>query len=179
MPPESKAPSNSLVVTGVLTAVVYLLVCVFYRNGPQVYSRTGRELFAWFFCISLLLLFWRGYQQVNRADKPPLRIIIYFAAVFVVFTFLTVPFHSTDVFGYINRGWQQVHYGQNPYVHPLSEVPNWQTDPMIREHWIYNPNPYGFMFTLLARFLVWLSRGNWWAALALFKATSVVAYAAI
>ncbi len=179
MPPESKAPANSLVITGVLTAVVYLSVCVFYRNGPQVYSRTERELFAWFFCLSLLLLFWRGYQQVNRADKPPLQIIIYFAALFVVFAFLTVPFHSTDVFGYINRGWQQVHYGQNPYVHPLSEVPNWQTDPMIREHWIYNPNPYGFLFTLLARLLARLSGGNWWAALAMFKAINVTVFAAI
>jgi len=179
MPPESKAPSNSLVIIGVLTAAVYLSICVFYRNGPQVYSRTERELFAWFFCISLLLLFWKGYQQVNRADKPPLRIIISFAAVFVLFAFFTVPFHSTDVFGYINRGWQQVHYGQNPYVYHLSDVPNWQTDPMLREHWIYNPNPYGFLFTLLARLLARLSGGNWWAALAMFKAVNATMFALI
>lgn len=179
MPNRRRFQIDQLTLTGILTAAVYLLVCVFYRNGPQVYSRTERELFAWFFCISLLLLFWRGYQQVNRADKPPLRIIIYFAAVFIVFAFFTVPFHSTDVFGYINRGWQQVHYGQNPYVYYLNEVPNWQTDPMLREHWLYNPNPYGFLFTLLARLLVTLSGGNWWAALALFKAVNSMMFAAI
>lgn len=169
---------KSLLVTGLLTAAVYLSICVFYARGPQVYSRASRELVAWFFCIALLLLFWRGYQLIKQADKPPIRAIVIFAVLFCFLTFLTVPFHSTDVFGYINRGWQQVHYAQNPYVHPLSEVPNWRTDPMMREHWIYNPNPYGFLFTLLARFLVLLSSGNWWAALALFKFTNILAYAA-
>jgi hypothetical protein len=91
--------------------------------------------------------------------------------------FLIFPFHSTDVFGYINRGWQQVHYGQNPYAYYLSEVPNWQQDPMLREHWLYNPNPYGFLFTLLTRFICRLGNGNWWLTLALFKATNVLAYA--
>jgi hypothetical protein len=171
--------SDSLTMPGLLSAAVYLLICVFYVKGPEVHSRTARELFAWFFCSVLLVLYWKGYQRISRSDKPPVRAIVFFGCLFCLLAFLTVPFHSTDVFGYINRGWQQIHYGQNPYVHPLSEVPNWRTDPMMREHWIYNPNPYGFMFTLLARFLVWLSRGNWWAALALFKAISVFAYAAI
>jgi hypothetical protein len=179
MPPSSNPKINPLAVTGILTACVYLSICLFYRNGPQVYSHTTRELFAWFFCLSLLLLFWRGYQQVNRADKPSLRTIVYFAAAFALLAFLTVPFHSTDVFGYINRGWQQVHYGQNPYVYHLNDIPNWQTDPMFREHWIYNPNPYGFLFTLLARLIASLSGGNWWAALAMFKAVNLIMYASI
>lgn len=168
---------NSIVLPGVLSAAVYLLIFVFYIRGPQAYSRTPRELFAWFFCIALLLLFWKGYQRIRLADKPPIRTIIVCAAIFCFLAFLTFPFHSTDVFGYINRGWQQVNYGQNPYVHHLNDIPNWQQDPMLREHWIYNPNPYGFLFTLLARLITWLSAGNWWAALALFKATSVLAYA--
>jgi hypothetical protein len=171
--------TNPLALTGTLTAAVYLIICLFYRRGPSVYSHTTRELFAWFFCISLLVLFWRGYQQINRADKSPLRIIVCFAAVFALFTFLTVPFHSTDVFGYINRGWQQVHYTQNPYVYHLNDIPNWQADPMLREHWIYNPNPYGFLFTLLARLIAIMSGGNWWAALAMFKAVNLITFAAI
>src|ERR1043165_163832 len=91
---------DQLTLTGSLSAGVYLLVSLFYRRGPQVYSRTARELFAWFFCISLLLLFWKGYQQVSRADKPSLHTVVGFAAVFALFTFFTMPFHSTDVFGY-------------------------------------------------------------------------------
>lgn len=168
--------SNSVVPIGLLTALVYLLTCLFYLKGPQSYSRTARELFAWFFCIALLLLYWKGYQLISRTDKPSLRLIVVFAAIFCLFAFLTFPFHSTDVFGYINRGWQQVHYGQNPYVNYLSEIPNWQQDPMLREHWLYNPNPYGFLFTLLARLLCWVGNGNWWLTLALFKAVNVLAY---
>jgi hypothetical protein len=47
---------------------------------------------------------------------------------------------------------------------------------MLRDHWIYNPNPYGFLFTLIARFLVWIGRGNWWLTLFLFKGINVLAY---
>ena len=96
---------NSIVLPGVLSAAVYLLICVFYIRGPQAYSRTPRELFAWFFCIALLLLFWKGYQRIRLADKPPIRTIIVCAGIFCFLAFLTFPFHSTDVFGYINRGW--------------------------------------------------------------------------
>lgn len=101
-----------------------------------------------------------------------------FAVVFCFLAFLVFPFHSTDVFGYINRGWQQVHYGQNPYQNNLNDVPNWQQDPMLREHWIYNPNPQGFLFTLLTLLITKLGNGNWWLTLALFKTTNVLAYAA-
>ena len=174
---REKLGSNKLLLYGVLTAAVYLLTALFYRHGPESHSRRGRELFAWFFCLSLLFLFWKGYQQIRRADNPPLRPIVGFAILFCLLAFLIFPFHSTDVFGYINRGWQQVHYGQNPYAYYLSEVPNWQQDPMLREHWLYNPNPYGFLFTLLTRFICRLGNGNWWLTLALFKATNVLAYA--
>src|SRR5712691_3588887 len=169
---------NSLALYGVMTAAVYLLTFLFYLKGPESHSRTARELFAWFICLSLLFLFWKGYQQISRADNPPLRKIVGFAIVLCLLAFLIFPFHSTDVFGYINRGWQQVCYGQNPYIHFLDDIPNWQQDPMLREHWIYNPNPYGFLFTLLARLICWIGSGNWWLTLALFKATNALAYAA-
>src|SRR6185436_15915007 len=119
---REKLGSNKLLLYGVLTAAVYLLTALFYRHGPESHSRRGRELFAWFICLALLFLFWKGYQQVSDLDKPPIRTIIVFAAVFCLLAFLTVPFHSTDVFGYINRGWQQVHYGENPYIYRLADV---------------------------------------------------------
>ncbi len=177
MPPRSLIRNNSLTLYGTLTAAVYLLTTLFYINGPKVHSRAAREVFAWFFCVALLFLFWKGYQQITRTDKPPIRMIVVFAAIFCLFAFLTVPFHSTDVFGYINRGWQQVHYGSNPYIRPLAEIPNWQQDPMLTEHWLYNPNPYGFLFTLIARLLARIGNGNWWLTLSLFKALNVFAYA--
>src|SRR5439155_21781335 len=54
----------------------------------------------------------------------------------------------------------------------------WQNDPMIREHWIYNPDPYGFLFTLLAWLLCKIGMGNWWLTLFLFKIVNFGAYCA-
>jgi len=105
-------------------------------------------------------------------------LVVGFGALLCLLAYLIYPFHSTDVFGYINRGWQQVHYQQNPYVFWTADIPNWQHDPMLRDHWIYNPNPYGFLFTLLARALTWVGRGNWWLTLFLFKSVNLAAYAA-
>lgn len=162
---------------GTLTAAVYLFACLFYARGAEAHTRTRREIFAWVCVLALLPLFWKGYKTVKEfSDERATRTIVAFAAVFCLFAALTIPFHSTDAFGYINRGWQQVHYGQNPYVYRVADVPLWQQDPMLRHHWPYNPNPYGFLFSLLARFLCWLGGGRWRLTLALFKAANVSAY---
>lgn len=170
--------TSGLARVGALTAAVYLLTCLFYLRGPQSHTRTARELFAWFFVLTLLPLFWKGYKIVEQtADAALVRTIVWFAAAFCLLAFLTFPFHSTDVFGYINRGWQQVHYGQNPYVYSVSEIPQWQQDQMIWNHWIYNPDPYGFLFTFLCRVLAQIGNGHWWLTLLLFKGVNLLAYA--
>ena len=167
----------SLSAVGALTACVYLLALVFYVGGPQSRTRTAKELFAWFCVLSLLPLFGAGYSRLKASDDASaVRKVVIFAAVFCLAALFVYPFHSTDVFGYINRGWQQVRYGQNPYVYTTSEIPQWQQDPMIWDHWIYNPNPYGFLFTLLARALCQLGGGNWALTLLLFKSVNALAY---
>lgn len=171
-------PRLSFTLIGILIAAVYLLTLVFYIKGPQSHSRTGRELFAWFLVPVSLFLFWKGYQLVNSDHPPPLKSVILFAVIFCLLALFIFPFHSTDVFGYINRGWQQVHYHQNPYVNFTAEIPGWQQDPMITDHWIYNPNPYGFLFTLIARALAFVGRGNWWITLFLFKGMNALLYGA-
>jgi hypothetical protein len=167
---------------GWLTALVYLCTCLFYVRGPEVYTRAAREVFTWLCVLPLLFLFWKGYQLLSANDDANdnarvTRMVILFGALFCLFAFLTVPFHSTDVFGYVNRGWQQTHYGLNPYVYRLADTPGWQQDPMMREHWIYNPNPYGFLFSLLARLLCFVGSGNFWLTLSLFKGVNVAAFA--
>jgi hypothetical protein len=164
---------------GFLNALVYLSVCIFYLGGPESHGRVSRELIAWLCVLALLPLFYAGYRLISaHPTTPAIRLIIFFSAAFLIITFFTVPFHSTDVFGYINRGWQQAHYGENPYVFRLADTPGWQNDPMLREHWLYNPNPYGPLFSLLAWFLCVLGGGNWWLTLGLFKLINVLAFAA-
>ncbi len=170
--------TGSFFLVGMLTAGVYLFAAIFYIRGTQAYTRTVRELFAWFLVLSLLFLFWKGCELVKQSsDVLRMSRVIYFAAFFCLAAFFTFPFHSTDVFGYINRGWQQVHYNQNPYVYAISDINGWERDPMLWDHWIYNPNPYGFLFTLLARVLCLIGQGNWWLTLYLFKGINVLAYA--
>lgn len=163
---------------GCLTTAAYLVTLVFYLQGPQSHSRTGRELFAWFLVPVCLFLFWKGHQLVSSASVQPTKIVIGFGIIFCLVALFIYPFHSTDVFGYMNRGWQQVHYHQNPYVHFTAEIPNWQHDPMIVDHWIYNPDPYGFLFTILTRLLSYLGGGNWYFTLFLFKGLNALAYVA-
>ena len=174
---EAESSARSLTLTGALTAAVYFATLLFYVRGFQGYSRLAREVFIWLAVLPLLYLFWRGYRIVRDAgDERHTRAVAWFAVLFCVTCALVYPFHSTDVFGYINRGWQQVHYHLNPYVHTVAETPGWREDPMMWEHWIYNPNPYGFLFSLLARALCGLGGGSWWATLLLFKAVNAAAY---
>jgi hypothetical protein len=170
--------SRALAWTGALTALVYVATLLFYVRGFQGYSRAAREVFIWLAVLPLLYLFWRGYRIVrDSGDDVKTSHVVWFAALFCVTCAAVYPFHSTDVFGYINRGWQQVHHHMNPYVYTVAEVPGWRDDPMIWDHWIYNPNPYGFLFTLLARVLTTLGGGHWGVTLALFKALNAAAYA--
>ena len=170
--------ARALAWTGALSAAVYLATFLFYVRGFKGYTRTAREVFIWLAVLPLLYLFWRGYRVVrDGGGELKTSQVVWFAALFCVTCAAVYPFHSTDVFGYITRGWQQVHYQMNPYVYTVAEVPGWRDDPMIWEHWIYNPNPYGFLFTLLARVLTTLGRGNWAVTLGLFKAVNAAAYA--
>ena len=169
---------RTLYLIGALTAGVYFLAALFYLRSPQSAKRTAKEeLFAWFICLSLLFLFWKGYKLIKNLGEQSPRRIVYFAIVFCFLAFLISPFHSTDIFGYINLGWQQVHYGQNPYLYCLADVPNWQQDPMFHLHWIYIPDTYGFLFTLLTRVLCRMGNGHLGLTVFLFKAVNLLAYA--
>ncbi|HEX8722999.1 MAG TPA: glycosyltransferase 87 family protein [Pyrinomonadaceae bacterium] len=170
--------ARKLAWAGALSAAVYAATFLFYVRGFQGYSRAAREVFIWLAVLPLLYLFRRGYRVVAApGGERHVKTVVRFAALFCLACALVYPFHSTDVFGYINRGWQQVHYHMNPYVYTVAEVPGWRADPMIWEHWIYNPNPYGFLFSLVARALCRVGGGNWWATLLLFKALNAAAYA--
>ncbi|MBV8858244.1 MAG: DUF2029 domain-containing protein [Acidobacteria bacterium] len=171
------SPARALAWAGALTAAVYLATFLFYVRGFQGYTRRAREVFIWLAVLPLLYLYWRGYRVVRDSGGGlKTSTVVKFAALFCVLCAAVYPFHSTDVFGYVNRGWQQVHYHMNPYVYTVAEVPGWREDPMIWDHWIYNPNPYGFLFTLLARGLTVLGGGNWALTLAMFKAVNAAAY---
>jgi len=70
---------------------------------------------------------------------------LYFCIAGLLLLFV-IPFHSSDLYGYLNRGFQQSLLHTNPYVTPIAQIPHWRQYPYLQNHWIYNPSPYGFAF---------------------------------
>src|SRR5262249_28552280 len=82
---------------------------------------------------------------------------------------LMFPFDSLDLYGYVNKGWLQHHYGLNPYVQTVDSLPLWHSDPMFTNVWIHNPCPYGFLFARIARLACLIGDGNLLRTLLIFK----------
>jgi hypothetical protein len=80
-----------------------------------------------------------------------------------------VPFHSSDMYGYLNRGFQQSLYHTNPYLTPIAAISGWKQEPMFHAHWIYNPCPYGFFFAQLAAGITALCGRHFLLAFLAFK----------
>jgi ABC-type multidrug transport system fused ATPase/permease subunit len=179
-----------LLLAGVAMVSIYLAFWWMYHNGPHSHSRLERELFVWPACIGLLLSYLLGLAalQQNKLDKRTLLFLIIGGVIVGLISWAVPPFHSTDVYGYINRGWQQFAYGTNPYVTTISQLPNWQVDPMLTDHWVNNPCPYGFVFARFANWFVQPFKGDIAATLQLFKGlnllwlwgmTTIVGWAAV
>ncbi len=88
-----------------------------------------------------------------------------------IFLFM-IPNDSSDMYGYLARGAQQISYGLNPYHHTVSEIANWWDQPLlanINSIWSYNPAPYGPLYMLIYAGIAFLSMGNFYIAMFLFK----------
>jgi len=109
-------------------------------------------------------------QAQGQAEQRNLgRTVLIWAAVCGAVLLAVVPFHSSDVYGYLNRGFQQSLYHTNPYLTPVVNIPGWEHEPMFHAHWIYNPCPYGFFFAGLTAGLTALFGAHFLPALLAFK----------
>ena len=122
---------------------------------------------------SLGVLFFQGWRALLHTpdeERSVLTRLIFFGVmVFGVILLAVVPFHSSDLYGYLNRGFQQSVYGTNPYLTPVVKIPGWQQEPLFHPHWIYNPCPYGFFFAQLTAWLTGLFGRSFMAAFLGFK----------
>lgn len=200
---EAEAPKRftpSFQVWVGLSALCYAIIAFFYGVSPWASSPVLREIFLWPILAALAFFYWKAYKALaqapsadstrsisksstSEADSPfsfaltrPVRAVAIAVALLGTLAILIPPFHSTDVFGYINRGWQQAHYGLNPYVFTVDQTPGWRHDPMLTNHWVNNPSPYGFLYLLIAKGLCLLGGGNKTATLALFKLFNLGVY---
>lgn len=149
------------ILIGLGMVLVYLAVALFYRESPHPFHAVIRELFIWPVVLALLFLYKRGFDQVKQVGNWRIGWGMGFCLLVLAAILLWIqPFHSRDIYGYINRGWQQYYYGLNPYVSVIGDIPNWGQDPMLTDHWIGNPSPYGFLFLLWTKVTVMLGQGK-------------------
>jgi hypothetical protein len=171
--------SASLRGAGLVTAALLALTALFFHVPALASHKAASEVFRWLLATGLLGAFLWGYRALR--DPPEAsgrrRTIVGFAAAFCLLSLLVPPFHDIDLCCYINIGWQQAHYGLNPYTRTLSEVPGWQHDPMFRPYWLFTPSAYGFLFDLLARVVCQIGNGDWGLTLFLFRAFNVLVFA--
>jgi hypothetical protein len=169
-------PCRNLSIAAAAQAAAYAAIPLFFSVVGVSDHIVIRQLFIWPVLFTLTGFYWRSFRIVQSDKSVSLGLILGYAAVFALLAFWTPPFHSTDLFDYVNYGWLQSHYHMNPYANAVSDIPGWERDPMITEtFWRDTPCAYGFLFELLARLLCAIGRGNLKLTLAVFKATSVAA----
>jgi hypothetical protein len=110
------------------------------------------DVFVWIAFLTAGITYLYQLKSPHPADR---RETWCWALIWMILLIFVVPFHSRDLFGYVNRGVQLGLLGVNPYVHPVADMPHWQQHPWLTEHWLNNPSPYGFIFTALCGGLVW------------------------
>lgn len=171
-------PGRAFRLAGVAQVLVFAVAAVAswepWGGGP----RWVREPARWVFAAAQLGTFAAGYRAVRALapERRPARRVAAVAAPLAVAAVCVRPFHSTDLFTYINVGWQQAEYGQNPYAVMLYETPNFLTDPMFHPVWLFVPTPYGFLFSLEAWGIGTLAGRDYALTVALHKAVAIVAY---
>jgi len=179
--PDSSAPApdsgrlqGNFLKIAALTVLIYAVLAFFYNTPALSHPRLNKEILVWPVTFGLLWAYWQGTKAIGQGRDIPARWILLPGLLLAILALLTPPFHSTDMFGYVNRGWQQVHYHMNPYVYTVDAIPNWQADPMITDHWVNNPSPYGFLYLLIAKGLCLLGQGNRALTLTVFKLGNLV-----
>lgn len=140
--------------------------------GP---TRAAKEAVGWMLVVGLTAAYLAGWRALARGGQGS-RAVWAFTCVAGVAAAAVPPLRSTDVYCYVNRGWQDVRYGRNPFVHVVADIPDWDRDPMFRPHWVASPSPYGALFERAAATLCRLGHGNWVTTVGLFKAASLAVY---
>jgi hypothetical protein len=171
----SEKPSDTRVLRlfGFASLGLYVAFGAFFRTRT-LKSHWTDELVVIVIGGALVAFYFLGAKFAARATTS---VILAFAVGIGVIGFLTVPFDSTEVFCDMATGWEQAHYGSNPYSVTLRDVDGAFHDPMInnawmaqnRNPWLDEPTPYGFLFALVSRAIAWLGGGKFWLTLALFS----------
>lgn len=146
---------------------------------PGLAEQASRVLLDVLEAMAILLLgrlFYRGFQSIDHSpakewhSTSALRnTVLLWSALGGGLLIFATPFHSSDIFGYLNRGFQQSVFQTNPYATTIAQIPHWQNNHLLHAHWIDNPCPYGFFFAQLTDWLTTWANASFTQAYLLFK----------
>lgn len=184
IPRSVKTASRGLFICGLMSLLIYLLIAVTFWT-EAVFRRTFAIQVLLYASLGALTLLY--FLTIPLVRKSGLKLVLVFGIAIAAVGFLTSPFDSTDVFFYMAQGWLQSHYGNNPYVSVLRDIPDGGNDSMIynrwmelnQNPWLDEPMPYGFGFALIARLITWLGDGHWWPTFFLFRLINLAMHVAI
>lgn len=112
-------------------------------------------------------------KRFKKLEETPKKIAFFILGIAILFT-IQLPMTSSDVFYYIGTGWNEAHYGANPYYQSVEqtmlEKEEAKEDPLLQKTpgiWQNSTVVYGPLWTFLCKILSGLSFGN--LTLALFN----------
>lgn len=123
--------------------------------------------------VFLYLIFNPKRSKTNSLNSLSFKEIFIFATAFSIIGVFNIPNDSSDIYGYIARGAQQVFYLDNPYQSLTANIHDWQNNIYLGNMlWEKNPAPYGPLFIFICKLIVSLSFNNFWLGFFLFKLLS-------
>jgi hypothetical protein len=184
-------PLHLILAAGTLSLVVYLtFVATFpittWWSHPQLAIEMGRvtdyspfaaagyvcAILALFACQFFTLFAVTRLPQcgavAERAQRLARRAVFAFPVVFVLVMIWMQPITTTDLYGYIARGYLYVHAHLNPMIYPAQQLPGGLT--------VDRPAaPYGPLWLLIAAGIVRVAGENLLANMLLFKLVAALA----
>lgn len=142
------------------------------KSFYKICEELSRWLIVSVYAFAFFLIF-----RLKSLPKLNLSRLFFYALLWFLVGALCLPNDSSDLYGYVARGAQQLYWVQNPFASVVSEIENWRQNIfLVNMQWENNPAPYGPLFMLLCKLLVSVSFNNFWFALFLFKIVNVCAF---
>lgn len=134
------------------------------------------DLFFTFLCTALVILFFIGYKIV-KSEKVNQTEIVKWSILFSILMIISLPSHSSDLYGYIARGAQQTLYGHNPYLQTVDEINDYGSKTLFFNFkWPFQPTLYGPVFIYITKAIVFLSNNDFFISYINFKLLNLTVY---
>jgi hypothetical protein len=116
-------------------------------------------------------------QSKNKYTQISSKKIFLYGVLTCIIPILLIPHDTSDLYGYVARGAQQIVYNLNPYQHVIADIENWKTDPLLANMlWQHNPAPYAPMFMLYTKLVVWLAGKSLVISALIFKLINFICF---